>query len=74
MAFASTAATVGRGQPSFVTALQASADPAASMVSSKPSTEIPLHFSSSSLLLVQCGGRTYSVISLDGDDVFRPDF
>lgn len=72
MAFASTGVIVGRGLPSFVTALQASADPAASMVSSKPSTEIPLHFSFSSFLLVQW--RTYSVISLDGDDVLRHDF
>lgn len=41
-AFASTGAAVRRGLPSFVTALQASADPAASMVSSKPSAQIPL--------------------------------
>lgn len=46
MVFASTGATVGRDPPSFVTAPQASADPAASMVSLNPSSEIALHFGS----------------------------
>lgn len=44
--FASTGAAVGRDPASFVTAPQASADPAASMVSLNPSPEIALHFSS----------------------------
>lgn len=44
--FASTGATAGRDPHSFVTAPQASADPAASMVSLNPSSESALHFGS----------------------------
>lgn len=44
--FASTGAAVGRDPLSFVTAPQASADSAASMVNLNPSSGISLHFSS----------------------------
>lgn len=73
-AFASTGVTVGRDPPSFVTALQASADPAASMVSVRLSSEMSLHFSSSSFLLVYLGGRRCCVTLYDGYDVFEPEF
>lgn len=67
--FASTGASVGRDPASCVTAPQASADPAASMVSLNPSSEITLHSSSFFVyicyILSRCGQRWFYFILLD---------
>lgn len=71
MVFASTGATVGRDPPSFVTAPQASADPAASMVSLNPSSEIALHFTSFFITIIFL---MRTKILFDRDDPFGPEF
>lgn len=75
MVFASTGATVGRDPPSFVIAPQASADPAASMVSLNPSSEIALHFTSFfiAIIFLKCGQRCLLIL-FDRDDPFGPEF
>lgn len=72
-ASASTGATVGREPPSFASAPRASADPAASTVSLKPSSETRLLFISFTPLLFYGGGRR-CVILFEGDDVFGLEF